>query len=464
VATILLASGVTSSARSTAAPAAHITALIDPATRSAAAIGGDVAASSDGGFVVVGTTGASDTNAWIGTFGPDGGLRWQREIGCGGSSGASVQQTSDGGYVFAGGSTGCEAKCASGGSSYLDCAWVVRLDSSGRVRWQRLLNGLFTATAAQVRPTTDGGFVVAGSTQDTSGTNDAWVAKLDAAGSLQWQRVVADGDFAAAESVATTADGGYIVSGSTGVIGNSSVLVLKLGSNGTLQWKRTYGTGYENVGYGIQPMSGGYIVAGTTTTELAQDVDYSALLLSIQADGAVRWQRRYAVDSGCGNDTCHSYDSAARAVRPTSDGGYVFAGYLSFPFGKPPFTIADASWLVKTRADGTVVWQRDYLAVNASTGLPFASSFYGLDLARGGGILAVGYNDEYRTSDNIWVVKTDAAGAVPGCADVHDSTALAFVPQLTASTPTLVASHPSSPAKTATSASTAGDLVAHRDC
>jgi len=107
--------------------------------------------------------------------------------------------------------------------------------------------------------TSDGGFVGTGQQQaGSAGGCDVYVYKVDACGTLEWEKLFGNGGDDGGKYVQQTSDGGYIVAG----LYNSTyyVLLLKLDASGNLQWSKTY-----NVGYGLfvqQTHDGGFILTG----------------------------------------------------------------------------------------------------------------------------------------------------------------------------------------------------------
>src|SRR6185436_12693394 len=90
-----------------------------------------------------------------------GNIQWQKCLG--GSSGdqaSSIQQTTDGGYIVAGqsGSNNGDVSGNHGGGDY----WVVKMNASGEIQWQKCLGGSATEEAYSIEQTTDGGYIVAG--------------------------------------------------------------------------------------------------------------------------------------------------------------------------------------------------------------------------------------------------------------------------------------------------------------
>jgi len=461
--------GLLSAGASAAPPpvggATGIAALVNPNAVNAGAFGNAIAATADGGALVAGETltGLQSYEGWVGKIGSNLSLQSQQQLGCGRSVLSTIAVSADGGYVAAGGSEGCAAGCASGGFGNLNCAWVVKVSATGALQWQDVYPAAFQASAAQITTTSDGGYVVAGNTSSATGTTYAWIAKLSSGGVTQWQRRVGPGSFAEGRSVRQTSDGGYILTGSTGFIGKSSALVVKLSSSGASQWQRTLGAGYLVAGESVsQTADGGYIIAGTDALEVPFGPQYDALLVRLTSTGTVSWQRRYDVGEHCAEERGCSYPSSdARSVIETAAGNFVIAGYTSFFLSAQ--VPESASWLAMTDANGKLLWSNDYYAVNTSTGLPYPSAFSGL-IATPGGYVAAGYTDEYRSSDNIWIVKTDLNGQVKSCGEQHTARLETYAAALRESGKSSPAKAITAPGVAATGSPVPSNLSATRDC
>ncbi|GJQ59136.1 MAG: hypothetical protein D8M57_07175 [Candidatus Scalindua sp. AMX11] len=191
--------------------------------------------------------------------------------------GLSIQMTTDGGYIVAGGTE-------SFGEGGLDI-WVLRLDSFGDVVWQRSYGGEKGERPTSIEQTADSGYIVSGHTESfgTIGT-DGWVLKLcpdgtdcngnqadNNVGEIEWQKSYGKINFDYFNAIHQTSGGGYIVSGYTDSIGRGSfdLWLLKLKENGVVEWQKTYGGGgsdefYDSVlsNSSQQTLDGGYVVAG----------------------------------------------------------------------------------------------------------------------------------------------------------------------------------------------------------
>ncbi len=146
-------------------------------------------------------------------------ISWQKCFGGSKSEEAkSIQQTSDGGYIVAGYSASTNGAVTEnhGDSDY----WVVKLNSTGNISWQKSFGGSYHDEARSIQQTSDGGYIVAGYSESTDGDvtgnhgdSDYWVVKLNSTGNILWQKSLGGSDDDEANSIQQTSDGGYIVAG-----------------------------------------------------------------------------------------------------------------------------------------------------------------------------------------------------------------------------------------------------------
>ncbi len=344
----------------------------------------------DGGFIVAGhaayLAGSSSWDVWILKLGTTGDIEWQRIYGGGYKDVAySIQQTADGGYIVAG-----FISFVFGGETDV---WVLKLDSTGDIEWQRAYGGSNSDAAKSIQQTDDGGYIVAGYTSSFGeGESDVLILKLSSSGDVEWQKTYGGSDVDSVESIKQTNDGGYVAAGSTNSNGAgwSDILILKLDSSGDIEWQKTYGESSGDGAYSIQQASdGGYIVAGFTYSFGAGERDFWVLKLS--PDGNVEWQRSYG---GANNDTAHS-------IQKTADGGYIAAGYTySFGAGRDDF------WVLKFDQVGNVEWEHTYGGSNWDRA-------FSIQQISGGEYLVSGYTWSYGDGlSDFFVIKIDHTGYV----------------------------------------------------
>ena len=184
----------------------------------------------DGGYIVAGdaySLGAGGRDIWILKLTSTGNIEWQQIYKEG--STASIQQTTDGGYIVA-------ADTRSFGAGEYDC-WILKLDSTGNIEWQRTYGGSNSDHASSIQQTTDGGYIVAAHTTSFgAGASDSWILKLDSTGTIQWQRTYGGIEWDIASSIQQTGDGGYIVAADTASFGagNKDFWILKLNPEGEI--------------------------------------------------------------------------------------------------------------------------------------------------------------------------------------------------------------------------------------
>ncbi|MCC6720859.1 MAG: T9SS type A sorting domain-containing protein [Bacteroidia bacterium] len=182
------------------------------------------------------------TDAWIVKLNSIGNIQWQK---CYGGDLAdvisSIQQTSDGGYISSGSTASSNYDVAGyiGGGDF----WVLKLDSAGNIQWQKCLGGTQSETSYSLTQTIGGAYVFTGFTTSTdinvSGNNglfDFWVIQLNSSGNIDWQKCLGGSGEEKANSIIQTTDGGFVIAGYTksnngdvsGNKGNSDYWVVKL--------------------------------------------------------------------------------------------------------------------------------------------------------------------------------------------------------------------------------------------
>lgn len=171
---------------------------------------------------VSGNHGGEFGDAWAVKLSSTGVMEWQRCVGGSDSDGfQSVQETASGDFLLVGETLSNDGDVL--GNHGEHDAWIVKLGSSGELLWQKCLGGSDEDRAYSVKNTTDGGCVLSGYALsidgDVSGIHDgpdAWVVKLNATGALEWQRCYGGSDVEAAYAIQSNSDGTYVIAGHTG--------------------------------------------------------------------------------------------------------------------------------------------------------------------------------------------------------------------------------------------------------
>jgi uncharacterized delta-60 repeat protein len=371
----------------------------------------------DGGFVAAGATGSFGSgapNGWLVKTDPDGASSWQRSYGGSGSDGLeSIRQTADGGYLAAGSTN-------SAGAGGYD-GWVMKLDGTGALSWQKAYGGAQDDSILDILPTSDGGSLAVGWTRSWGGgAQDLWALKLDASGAVTWARTLGGASNDAATSALEDASGDFVVGGySASFSAYNDFWVIKLTAAGAVSWQKWFNNRNDYLNALLLAPDGGYVALGYAENGFGGFNDLWVLKLTTA--GAPAWQKQYDYDA-------YDYINSA-ALLP--DGRIAAAGYTN------------------NSGDGR---RNAYLALlDASTGalgnfrdLGYSTvyeSIFGVAPTSDGGLVLGGWSNggAVGNGNDLLIVKTDAAAAqsctaASGSPVVTDTTATATNSSFTAVT------------------------------
>ncbi len=230
----------------------------------------------DGGYISTGVTqtpGATgnktingwgvwpDSDNWVIKMDSNFAIQWQTVLGgtaddwsIGGisilrSSGeGGMEQTADSGYIVGhdsrSGISGNKTVASYGGMDW----WIVKLDKTGAISWQKALGGSGEDVMGGIIATSDGGYFAAGTSNSpisgdkseaSRGDNDFWIVKMDASRNIEWQKTLGGSGDDGLTVARKTSDGGYILGGfsnsnasgekSENSRGNYDFWIIKLG-------------------------------------------------------------------------------------------------------------------------------------------------------------------------------------------------------------------------------------------
>ncbi|NVO30353.1 gliding motility-associated C-terminal domain-containing protein [Hymenobacter lapidiphilus] len=295
--------------------------------------------------------------------------------------------------------------------------------------WDKTYSGNAGDNLQVIRPTPDGGYLLGGSSssnagldksQDSRGSDDYWLVKIDAAGTKQWDKTYGGTGPDWLSAIITTPDGGYLIGGSSasGANGDKSQAsfpsevegvpswdywVIRLDAQGNKLWDRTLGGNQiDMLNCLALTAEGGFLlggysystVSGQRTQPRTGQVD--GWVVGLDAQGNTLWDAAYG----------RGIDSRVNSIAPTPDGlGYVL-GNTCYQGNNSDY------WLVQITPGGEVVWNQAYGGTsNDNLTLVQATA--------DGGYLAGGwsYSDTSgqkthpnRGGPDYWVLKVDAAG------------------------------------------------------
>jgi outer membrane protein assembly factor BamB len=197
---------------------------------------------------------------------------------------------------------------------------IIRLDPDGNELWSRTYDAGENVLAASGLETSDGGFLVLGTIMyyPRRDDNDMVLLRVGASGDVVWRRTWG-ADRATAYDIIETTDGNYLIGGSTAPIGAGAsvvdALLISVDIDGNERWQTTLGDP-EEIDFAAQlaemPEDGFLSVGG------AADIP----VLAVDPDGVELWQHTLPIG-------CHTLFGE---LTPHPDGGYVAVGsVVCFP-------------------------------------------------------------------------------------------------------------------------------------
>ena len=366
---------------------------------------------------------------------PPPGIQWQQTFGGAGEDSLQVlRQTTDNGYILGGHSSSTFGgnKTATNYGNY--DFWVVRLDPLGNKVWEQSYGGSSYDSLTSLQLVPQGGFVVAGTsasmpsgnkTSPNYGGDDFWVVRLDASGAKLWENSFGGNDNDWLYSVQNTSDGGFIVGGwsisapsgnkTSANFGSADYWVVRLDANGNKLWDQSFGgSGNDSLYSIIQTADGGFLLGGTSSSPpsgnktSANYGNSDFWVVRLDANGTKLWDQSYG---GSGYDALFS-------VQPTTDGGFVLAGYSASGADgtktSPGFGDNDY-WIVRIDSAGNQLWDKTFGGVGTD-GYPTNPR---VRQSRDGGFLLAGQSASApggnKTAPNYggydyWVTHLDASG------------------------------------------------------
>lgn len=261
----------------------------------------DVQVAEDGGLWAVGWTtsfGAEQSDFWVVRLDAEGEAIWAKAYGGSGTEQAwSVATLSDGGIAVTGGSTSFGAGAAD--------LWLLRLDADGDILWQNAYGGseddagggMYGEYTAHVVAAGDGDLVLGTGTLSFGAEGDLWLLEVDdsASGSVLWEYSYGAEDEDSNWSFSPVGADGFLMTGSyayTDPVWDADAWVVRLNADGSVRWQKTYGLAgqFDEVLREASTSDGGGILGGYYEVS---DQDWRASLIKVGADGSLQWAQEY---------------------------------------------------------------------------------------------------------------------------------------------------------------------------
>jgi len=253
----------------------------------------DIDRTFDGGYIVTGENepNYANNNAYLLKIDSNGDTLWTTDFGGPNTDeiGRSVRQTSDGGFII----------CGYTGVSQSNGVLLWKTDSLGGTEWYNTFGPTPDNRGHCVRQTSDGGYIIVGQAwiiRGAFGSYDMYLIKTNSQGGLEWERFIGGGSPDFGLGVCEMPNGDFMATGRTLSSGGWDAYLVRYSAFGDSIWARGVGIGAQDDGYSILslPDSSGVILAG-------QSYNYNTgsdfFLYRADNDGNLLWTRLYG-----GND------------------------------------------------------------------------------------------------------------------------------------------------------------------
>lgn len=281
----------------------------------------------DGGYFLTGYSKSNDEDVsenfgasdfWVAKLDSNGNIVWEKSYGFPGVDVANAAiQTNDNGFLITGildvtasnqqGNDRNSVSSRHAGGDY----WAIKLDANGTKEWRRYYGGSNTDTPYDIVTTDDGGYILLGTSdsfdvdiQNSKGAYDYWAVKIDANGTMVWEKSYGGDEIDQAYAITKTNDGNFIIVGDarssnddvTSNYGSADIWAIKINQNGEKIWGKNYGgSSFESAKSIIPSQEGGYYIVGNsrssnndlTTNKGNNDV----WVLKISESGDMTWQK-----------------------------------------------------------------------------------------------------------------------------------------------------------------------------
>ena len=340
----------------------------------------------ENGYLVIGEVRSIDGDVtnnhggrdiWLINIDSIGNLLWEK---CYGGSTIDYQGTiisDNNGYYYIIAATGSnDGDVQSGNHGGYD-AWVVKIDGTGNIIWEKCYGGSGTEEAPDIKLQSDGNLLVSCKTTYADGDvpahyggYDAWIFVITPDGEIIKNAVFGNDLHNSVYDAIQTSDGGYFftckASSTQGMVegtyhgGLIDVWALKLDSALNIQWQKLYGGSETDYGFrGLYELEDGYIFLAQTNSNdgdvsgchppIGQNIDIWAV--KIDFEGNIIWQRCLGGEGWDFSGDLHQ----------TDDGGFmVFASTGSHGgdvSGNNSWGQNRDIWMVKLSAEGELMWQ-----------------------------------------------------------------------------------------------------------
>jgi hypothetical protein len=221
----------------------------------------EIIKTSDNNYMIAGTSSStnwtSNQNAFLMKIDVNGDVIWRKFYGGPAKEyGNGVKECSDGGFIL----TGQTFSFGQGGNTYL-----VKTNASGDTLWTRHWGGPLAEEGVSIVTHSDGSSTLAVRDSTSNQDIDVRIMKVDASGSVLFDKVYGGTMKDTPKTINKTADGGFIIGAISRSFGwiNPDMWLMKFNSIGDTSWTKRYGhTDHEHCHMAKEHIDGGILAIG----------------------------------------------------------------------------------------------------------------------------------------------------------------------------------------------------------
>ena len=266
---------------------------------------------------------------------------------------------------------------------------LIKTDKTGKQLAVTVFSTDGNDTGYSIQKTKDNGYIIVGKTDSSASKDDVWLIKTDASGNEKWSKTFGGSSIDVGYSVQEI-ESGYIIAGWTKSYGsgNFDVWLIKTNTDGNKVWDKPFGGPKADRGHSVLDTKDGYVIVGSTKSYGAGFDD--VWLIKTDSKGNEEWSRTFGAS---GTDIGYS-------VQKTNDDGYIIVGATN----SYSLTNKLDVWLIKTDSEGNETWNKTFGGSHADLG-------HAVQQTDDGGYIITGYTRSFGAGlEDVWLIKTDRTG------------------------------------------------------
>ena len=343
-------------------------------------------------------------------------LEWQNCYGGSNTDLGSKIINAEGGGLWLLGNVDSQNGCVNAGHGSTDL-WLTRIDEEGTIVWQKSFGGSSIDFGSSICLKNNKLFIAGYSSSSNGdltlnhGGFDAWLICVDTSGTLIWQRSIGGSGPDLIYAMIPTSDNALLLGGGSysndgnvsGNHGNQDFWLVKADANGTLLWQKSLGGSNLDVCYSLLEDSTGHLYAAGASNSSDGDIaqnrgNYDWMITKLDLAGNSSWVKTYG-GSGFEAAQCMVQKDATTVLI----GGYTNStdGDISTAYG-----YSDA-WYMTLSSSGTMLSEK-------SIGGSGSDNLFQITKTIDGGFLFCSGssstdNDLYNNQgqEDIWIYKVD---------------------------------------------------------